>query len=138
MGVTNLEKAYVVEWCTWLLGTLHATGFRAFWRPDKFVGDNKAAYDAIVAKGREKIGECFERIETRVKGRQHAVGEDFTIVDFYLYLFWHWGIAAEFDIMGDYTGYRNVLLQIEALQGVRNAMHQNGFEVCLGNNQASR
>lgn len=131
LGTTAVHKASVVEWCTWLSGTLHATGFRAVWRPDKFLGEEEDGKDEARKVGRKKVEESFQRIEQRLTGREFAVGDKMTVVDVYLYLFWHWGDALGLDMASRYLAYGDVLRKVERLEGVKGAMEQNGFEPCF-------
>lgn len=85
--------------------------------------------------GRKKVEECFARIESRLEGKDWAVGEVLIVVDIYLYLFWQWGNALGKDMANRYTAYGDVLRKVECLYGVRKAMRENGLEACFEGKQ---
>ncbi len=88
-GRTALDRARVHEWMNWLSGTLHGQGFGALWRPQRF-SDDPAAFESIKARGRKTISECFDVIESRLKG-PYSTGDGFTAVDPFLLVFYRWG-----------------------------------------------
>jgi glutathione S-transferase len=71
----------------------------------------------------------YERIEGRLKGKRHAVGERITAVDFNLYIFWFWGLEMGLDMEGRFPSYRNVVRGLEALDGVKETARSDGWEV---------
>lgn len=90
MGGTALEAARVYEWMNWLSGTVHAQGFGAIWRPQRF-SDDAALYPAITARGNQTVAECYGMIEGKLKGSSFAVGNAFTGVDAFLVVLYRWG-----------------------------------------------
>ena len=124
LGSTLLEQARVEEWMVWLSGTLHSTGFGAFWRPMRFVDDGEHMHAAIVDKGRKTILRCYGRIESKIEGK-YAVGEHLTTVDFCLHTFWRWGSQVGFD-MQNYPRYRGLVREVEQLEAVKAAMAEEG------------
>lgn len=88
-GRAPLDQVRVQEWMNWLSGTLHAQGFGALWRPQRF-SDDPAMHPSISAKGLDTIAECFQTIERRLSDT-HAVGGAFTMVDAFLLVFHRWG-----------------------------------------------
>jgi len=128
-GVDALQQARVEEWLSWLAGTVHGTGFGAFWRPARFTED-KEAYAGIVARGREKIVDCYAQIEGRIQG-PWVVGEGMTVVDVYLHTFWRWGVQVGFE-MGRYQRYGEVMRRVEGCESVRRVMREEGEEMTFG------
>lgn len=126
VGSTAMQKARVDEWLNWLSGSLHGAGFGAFWRPARFVDDEKV-FEGIQTKGYKTILACFERIDNRVEGR-HAVGNGLTVVDVYLHTFYRWGHLIGID-MGQYPRYREVARQVEKLESVKKIMAVEGQEL---------
>lgn len=126
VGSTAMQEARVDEWLNWLSGSLHGAGFGAFWRPARFIEDEKI-FDAIQAKGYKTILMCFERIDKRVDGK-HAVGNDLTVVDVYLHTFYRWGRLIGVD-MGRYPRYGEVARQAEKLESVKKIMAVEGQDL---------
>ncbi|KAF2623787.1 glutathione S-transferase [Macroventuria anomochaeta] len=129
LGRTPLEKARVVEWMAWLSGSLHSLGFAAFWREYRFVEEHSECYPPVKEKGRKVIKQCFERIDKRLKGRNYAVGDAFTVVDFNLYLFWRWGNDIGFNMKERFPHYGLVLQNTEKLDSIRGAVREEGLSL---------
>ncbi|KAH8820733.1 glutathione S-transferase [Xylogone sp. PMI_703] len=89
LGRTPLQTARVYEWTTWLSGFVHAIGYGCLWRPERF-SDDVAVYEGVRAKGLKTIKWCYDFIEGKLTGI-HAVGDAFTVVDPYLFVFYRWG-----------------------------------------------
>ncbi|KAH8659282.1 glutathione S-transferase [Tricladium varicosporioides] len=89
LGTTNMERFKAYEWMNWLSGTLQDRGIGCLIRPERF-SDDTAAWEGIRNKGLETIKKCFGEIEERLKG-VHAVGDNYTAVDPYLFVFYRWG-----------------------------------------------
>lgn len=126
VGSTAMQKARVDEWLNWLSGSLHGSGFGAFWRPARFVEDEKA-FEGIQSKGHKTILACFERIDKRVEG-EHAVGSELTVVDVYLHTFYRWGSLIGVD-MEQYPRYGVLAREVEKLESVKKIMAAEGQEL---------
>ena len=116
MGASALDGARVHEWMSWLSGTLHGQGFGALWRPQRY-SDDPALHDAISAKGRTTVTECFDTIESKLSGL-FAVNGSFSAVDASLLVFYRWGNRIGLP-MGErytaYTRYADALLRRDAV-----------------------
>ena len=123
MGPGTLTPYRVQEWLVWISAQLQGAGFGALWRPARF-SDDVNMHPAIQAKGREKILDCFRRIEGRIEG-PFTVDDALTVVDIYLHTFWRWGVGIGID-MEQYPRYREVARKVEALESVRAAMEEEG------------
>ncbi|KAK4505152.1 hypothetical protein PRZ48_003115 [Zasmidium cellare] len=123
LGTTAIQKARVDEWLNWLSGSLHGSGFGAFWRPSRYTAD-EGAFKGIQDKGYQTILACFERIDERVEG-QYAVGKGLTVADVYLHTFYRWGHLIGVD-MSQYTKYGRVAREVEKLDSVRKIMAEEG------------
>ncbi|KAF1849193.1 glutathione S-transferase [Cucurbitaria berberidis CBS 394.84] len=109
LGSSAIEHARAHEWLAWLSGTLHGNAFACLFRPKRFIGDEKL-YDAVRARGREWVKECFEFIEGKLEGgRVHAVGEAFTVVDGFLLVFYRWGNRTQFGMRENYPNYARLV-----------------------------
>ena len=112
MGRTALDRARVYEWMNWLSGTLHAQGFGALWRPQRF-SDDPETFEGVKAKARKTISECFEIIESKVSG-PYSTGDGFTAVDPFLLVFYRWGNGIGIDMPStcpSYTIFAQKLVQ---------------------------
>ncbi|KAK1763011.1 glutathione S-transferase [Phialemonium atrogriseum] len=127
-GSDAVRRAQVAEWLAWLSGTVHSLGFAAVWRPYRFA-DEGGAHDAIRAKGRAVVGGSFARIEERLGGREWAVGEAPTVVDFNLYVFRRWGEqVGGFEMARQFPSYDAVMRRLEGLDGVKKALEAEGLK----------
>ncbi|KAF6832263.1 glutathione s-transferase [Colletotrichum musicola] len=125
LGQTPLQRAKVTEWTTWLSGTLHGSGFGALWRPARYSNDEEA-HASISAKGRENIEKCYARIDERLAGREHAVGEGLTVADFNVWVFWRWGGIIGVDMPAKYPNYDKFGRRVAELEGVKRALEVEG------------
>lgn len=126
LGRNGIDRARVVEWLTFLSGTLHGSGFGMWWRPARF-SDDETMYDAITAKGKTVILKCFARIESSLKDKEFAVGNSLTAADFYLYIFSRWGKEIGIN-MEDYPAYIKHASKMETVEGVQKAIKEESLE----------
>ncbi|CAO2654085.1 Nn.00g108180.m01.CDS01 [Neocucurbitaria sp. VM-36] len=126
LGSTALEHALAHEWLAYLCGTLHGQAFGCLFRPARFVAD-EALYDAVRARGREWVKECFAFIEGKLEGRRFAVGEAFTVVDGYLLVFYRWGNLCKFGMRGGYPNLARVVDGVVGREGVRGVIEREGI-----------
>lgn len=103
MGRDTLETARVYEWMIWLSGSLHGHGFGCLWKPQRY-SDDPAAHAGIVGKAMQTIRDCFAMIEAKITG-PFAVGDAFTAVDAYLYVFYRWGNVIGIALDHDYPKF---------------------------------
>ncbi|KAK3630111.1 hypothetical protein LTR56_017637 [Elasticomyces elasticus] len=124
-GSTSWERAKVAQWLAWLTGAMHGRGFGCVWRPQRF-SDDESVWPDIQVKGRKFIGECYERIESRIAaGEGCAVGDGLSVVDIYLHTMWRWsraiGIPVE-ELKSKYPSWAKLMRNVEKLKSVRDAM----------------
>lgn len=103
LGRTPLETARVYEWMVWISGSVHGDGFGGLWRAHRYT-DDPTAHDGVRAKAREKIAGYFTMIDEKLVG-PYALGEVFTAVDAYLYVFYRWGRLIGLDMNRDYPKF---------------------------------
>ena len=85
----SIEDARVLEWIAWLTNTLHVA-YAGLWRPGRFVAD-KGAAAAIAAEAPGRIDTLNREIESRFgNGRPFAAGENHTLADPFLLVFYRW------------------------------------------------
>lgn len=117
-----------VEWMGWLGSTIHQTGVRLVFRPERFLAD-PAALEPLRAKGRETARAGFDDIEARVAGRQWILGDRFSAVDAYLLVFFRWGNRLGFAMRQDYPHYTAIMDRVRARPAVARAVAQEGIEI---------
>jgi glutathione S-transferase len=100
-----------IEWFNWLSGTVHAVAIRQIWRPESFT-DKLAQHEDIVAKGKKNLTDAFTHIESRLAKTAWGVGENYSIVDPYLLVFFRWGNRIGFDMRGQYPSWTQHSLQV--------------------------
>jgi glutathione S-transferase len=123
LGVTLLEQARAHEWMAWLCGTVHGQAFGCLFRPARFVGE-----EVVKARGKECVRECFEFIEGKLEGRKFAVGEAFTVVDAYLFVFFRWGNFLKFSMKESYPNYASVVYEVVKRDAVKKAIEAEGID----------
>lgn len=106
MGRDALETARVYEWMVWISGSVHTHGFGCLWRPQRFSNDI-SAHAGIAEKGAQVIKDCFALAESRIVG-PFALGNAFTAVDPYLYVFYRWGNLIGIDMDAAYPKFANL------------------------------
>lgn len=126
LGKTDLDKLRVYEYMAFLSSTLHAQAFGGFFRPGRF-SDDEYTFISIREKGKKAIFECFEVIESGLKGT-YAVGDQLTVVDPYLYVFWRWGSARLTDMEERYPKYTALIKELGKHDSVRRTLEKEGIE----------
>ena len=117
-----------VEWFNWLSGTVHAVAIRQVWRPESFTLD-ATQHAGIIAKGRHNLADAFAYIEQRLMAAVWALGDQYSVVDAYLLVFYRWGNRIGFDMSGLYpvwTAHSHRLLERPAVAG---ALASEGISV---------
>jgi len=91
-------------------------------------------YEEIKRKGRGTIEGCFDTIEGKLKEGEKgvfAVGERFTAVDAYLFVFWRWGMAQGWDMRGRWKIYTKLVEGLGERESFREAVKMEGIESYL-------
>lgn len=123
MGKNTLDTVRVYEWMNYLSGTLHAGAFGHLFRPDRWTtATDPTNLEAVKIKARERVTECFQHIEGKLQGL-HAVGNSFTAVDPFLYVFYRWGTMIGED-MSVYPKYDALVRNLEARPAVQTALEK--------------
>lgn len=110
----------------YLSGTLHAGGFGHFWRPERWsTSTDPASLEGVKDKALETISGAFQYIEDRLNGF-HAVGDSFTAVDPFLYVFYRWGKIIGHD-MSVYPKYSAFVQNLETRPAVKVTLGKEGL-----------
>ncbi len=124
MGKTSIEQVRVMEWMCWLSGELHGQGFGGLLRPERFI-DDANLFEAVQAKARTRIIDCFKTIESRLSG-PFAVGNGLTAIDPYLLVFYRWGSRNGFDMSEQYPEFTAYIQGIVTYPAIASAMQEDG------------
>lgn len=129
MGSTDLETCRVYEWLNWLSGTVHDQAYGGLLRPARFTND-PALHDVLKEKARETIKDCYIQIEQKLQGI-HAVGDNFTAVDAFLYPIYRWGNwHVSLPMKESYPKYTALIENMLKMDSVRAALRAEGTD-CL-------
>lgn len=123
-GKTPLETVRAYEWLNYISGTLHSGAYAMFYRPSRFLDVQDGSLDNHVREAaKTNIRGIYKYINEKLEGKKWAVGDDFTAVDAYLYVFYRWGIMpAQFDMETDYPNYAKHAKEVEARPSVQAAL----------------
>lgn len=129
-----VERARSLSLMCWLSGAIHSGALTLAWRP-LFFSDDVNAWEGIQAKGRVLAGEGFgmlegmlrERVEGGRAGRGHVLGEEFSVLDVNVYLYYVFakrlgveGMDERFPFLGE------VVVEVEARESTREVMKIEG------------
>ena len=83
-----LARARAHEWMNFLSATVHIA-FRPLFKPQYLIGDERR-YPELREVGVPNLQKTLAEVDRRLDGRQWALGDDFSVVDPYLFVFWIW------------------------------------------------
>jgi len=83
-----LARARAHEWMNFLSATVHVA-FRPLFKPEYLVGD-AALYPKLRETGIPALNKALGEVDRRLAGRRFALGDDYSVVDPYLLVFWIW------------------------------------------------
>jgi glutathione S-transferase len=113
-----LAKARMYEALDYIVGTIHADGFRRVFRPNRYA-TQEADYEAVKATGKQTVMAGFDLIERTLAGREW-LADRFSIADTALFYVSFWtiarvkwaapaGVAAHFERMKSRASVRKAL-----------------------------
>lgn len=120
--------ARLLEFMGWLGSAMHQTGVRTVFRPDRFTKDAAGAA-GIAAQGREFVEAGYADIEARVPDRGFSLGEQFTVLDAYLLVFYRWGNRVGIDMRTRHPRYAALMDRVRARPAVDRAVSREGIEI---------
>lgn len=121
-----LGQARVLEWFNWLSGTLHAVAFGGKWRPQRFVAEPEL-FGKVQDRADQNLSDGFAYIEERLTGRQWAIGEQYSIVDPYLFVFYNWAKSIGVDVRATCPNWHAHAGRMVGRAAVQRALAQEGF-----------
>lgn len=121
-----LQQARALEWFNWLSGTLHSVAFAGKWRPHRFV-TRQELFDDVHAKADQNLREGFAYIEQCLADRRWALGDDYSLVDPYLFVFYNWTKSIGVDAHAAYPCWHAHASRMLAREAVSRALKQEGL-----------
>ena len=83
-----LARARAHEWMNFLSSSVHVA-FRPLFKPQYMI-DDEALYPNLRTVGIPRLRDTLAEVDRRLAGRRWALGDDFSVVDPYLLVFWIW------------------------------------------------
>lgn len=123
-----LEAARAVEWLNWLSSHVHSQAYGQVWRPMRLTED-KNQYPSIVEKGMKNIQDAYQYIESRLIGKEWALGS-YSCVDPFLLVFYMWGSMVGIP-MKQYIAWTTHARQMIERQAVQRALRQEGLSIAI-------
>lgn len=84
----SLARIRAHEWMNYLSSTVHIA-FRPFFRPADLIGET-GPIDHLQAVGGPRFKATMLDFDRRLEGRRFALGEQFSVVDGYCFIFYLW------------------------------------------------
>ena len=116
------QAAQCLSIMTWLSCAVHPS-FRHFGRPERF-SDDPVAYQSIKEKGKETFWAHCHEIDTLLAGKQWVMGDQYTVCDPYVLVFYGWFFLPERPInlplmeVPNYTRFVQHMLKRPAVRAV--------------------
>jgi glutathione S-transferase len=123
---SNIDLVRSIEWSNWLSSTVHAVAVRMIWRPSDFTNDI-SDHDHVVAKGHVHLASAFALIESRMSEHDWAVGNDCSIIDPYLLVFYRWGNRMKLSMRDIYPQWTKHAVRMLARPAVQRAFVREGI-----------
>ncbi len=124
------QFARALEWLSWLATTMHQTGARTVFRPERFTtATDKSAIDGIAEAGRATIRIGYADIESRLAGKTWALGEAFSVVDAFLLVHYRWGNRCGVDMRRDYPVFAAMMDRARARPAVARAVTHEAIQI---------
>jgi glutathione S-transferase len=119
----RLERARANEWMSLLSSAVHVA-FISFFRPQRYTSDD-AAVAALKVDGKRRFFELLQHVESRLPEQGFVLGEDYSLVDAYLTVFFLW--ARHFQLpIAELPRYARLVSQVLPRPAVRRALEQEG------------
>jgi glutathione S-transferase len=83
-----LSRARAHEWMNFLASTVHIA-FRPLFKPHFLIGDEKL-FPKLHEVGIPNLRKTLLEVDRRLAGRKWALGDNYSVVDPYLLVFWIW------------------------------------------------
>jgi glutathione S-transferase len=124
MPESGLPRARANEWMSLLASAVHVT-FISFFRPDRYTSD-ETARAALKVDGKQRFFDLLRYVEGRLPDRGFVLGENYTLVDAYLTVFFLWARRFELPVQ-ELPRYARLVGAVLPRPAVRRALEQEGF-----------
>lgn len=123
------EEARCIEWLAWLASTIHVA-YAHVRRPERYAQDPQAIED-VIAKGKQTCRDLWADVEGRLGTGPWALGEQFSVADAHLMVFWNWGRgpALGFDMAETYPNWTSHARRMAERPAVRRAFEREGLDL---------
>jgi len=118
------EQAKCLSTMAWLSNSVHTT-YGHLLRPMRYA-DDAPSQEAIKAKARATYGEYLKEIDRLLAARRWSIGNQYTIVDAYLLVFYRWGNRSGFAVklLENYTA---LIQRVMSRSAVKKVMADEGI-----------
>ena len=120
----GLGRARADEWMSLLASAVHVT-FLSFYRPDRYTSD-EAARAALKIDGKQRFFDLLRHVEQRLPEQGFVLGEQYSLVDAYLTVFFLWARRFELPI-SQLPRYSHLAGAVLPRPAVRRALEQEGL-----------
>lgn len=85
----TLARARAHQWMNLISSSVHVA-YRGIFRPQTYGGESPEGMTAVAAQSHQSLCKVIQTIEERLGERPYALGEGFSVVDAYLFVFYLW------------------------------------------------
>lgn len=119
----TIARARAHEWMNLLSSSLHVS-YRSIFRPQTYGGETDSGMTAVRAQGHANLAKYIEVIESRIGDTPYVLGDTFTVVDAYLFVFYLWSFDERIcGALPERLRYRALAERIAARPAVRKAVN---------------
>lgn len=121
------DQARVTEWLAWIASTVHVA-YAHVRRAERYA-DSAAALDDVRAKGMANCRDLWRAVDARLGAGPWAIGDQYSVADAYLLVFWTWGRGAVlgFDMARDLPCWTAHARRMAERSAVRRAFAREGL-----------
>jgi glutathione S-transferase len=123
-SVGTLERYEALRWLAYLSSTVHPA-FGRLWRAERFAGD-AACIGSVEQAAPTQLANDFDFIDKQIANRKWVAGKDFSVADFYLFVFGRLGLRLATSTRSFPNFYRHTL-SIANLTATASAITQEGI-----------
>ena len=123
---TPIALARAIEWMNWL-STIHSSMVASIWRSERF-SDDESIHPILQAKGLTNLAEAYGLIDEKLKDKQWAIEDHYSIVDPYLLVFFRWGNRLGLN-MQNYTHWAQHTAALENRRAVQIVLDIEGITI---------
>ncbi|WP_295563036.1 glutathione S-transferase N-terminal domain-containing protein [uncultured Sphingomonas sp.] len=121
------DQARVTEWLAWIASTVHVA-YAHVRRAERYA-DGDAALVDVRAKGLQTSRDLWQAVDARLGNGPWAIGEQYSVADAYLLVFWTWGRGSYlgFDMANDFPHWTAHARRMGLRPAVQRALEREGL-----------